>query len=354
MSAPIPGDPVYLGSFLVNSHWYGVVGDGDTPAMQVATMEAVGQDAVICLDALKGEQGEDGRPADIVQMQYDLLVTEPSDLPTDLNNTSDVGKAWWIDNLVYVWTGDHYEAKAMGSPGQPGPTPQITVTTELIPPEQTSTVEQSGTTLNPSLNFRIAAPRGPAGPAAAIQLAEDYDNTLPPTDGQVVTWNDEKEMFEPSDFAARQPALFSVPEAAFTDYTGLTQRHTICSFTIPAQDYDWVPFVNGHIRAYGIELGDSDPMTIGCEVRVGDPVAGTLVARSHGTIANWTTLSPHFSSPGDPTAAVAPDNGVAMIRRGAEATFNVNLVNDGLVGAYQYNKAGSQLTIVTFPQGDGI
>jgi hypothetical protein len=148
VSAPIPGDPVYLGSFLVNSHWYGVVGDGDTPAMQVATMEAVGQDAVICLDALKGEQGEDGKPADIVQMQWDLLVTEPSDLPTDLNNTSDVGKAWWIDNLVYVWTGDHYEAKAMGSPGQPGPTPQITVTTEVIPPDQTSTVEQSGTSLN--------------------------------------------------------------------------------------------------------------------------------------------------------------------------------------------------------------
>jgi hypothetical protein len=29
-------------------------------------------------------------------------------------------------------------------------------------------------------------------------------------------------------------------------------------------------------------------------------------------------------------------------------------VNDGLVGAYSYNKAGSQLTIVTFPQGEGI
>jgi hypothetical protein len=41
-----------------------------------------------------------------------------------------------------------------------------------------------------------------------------------------------------------------------------------------------------------------------------------------------------------------------MIRRGAEATFNVNLVNDGLVGAYSFNKTGAQLTIVTFPQGD--
>lgn len=350
MTAPIPGDPVYLGSFLANTHWYGVVGSGDTPAMQVATMEAVGQDAVVCLDALKGDQGEPGKPADIVQMQYDVLVTEPSDLPTDLNTTTDVGKAWWIDNLVYVWCGDHYEAKAMGSPGVPGQTPQITTTMELLPPEGESVVEQSGTSLNPHLNFKLAAPRGPAGPASAIQLAEDYDNTLPPRPGQVVTWNGDKDMWEPSDFAAKQPRLYSVPEAAFTDFTGMTQRHTILSFTIEPQDYDWVPYVHGHIKAFGVELGDSDPMTIGCEVRIGDPTAGTLVARSHGTIANWTTLSPHFSSRNDPTAAVAPDNGVATIPAGATATFNVNLVNDGLLGIYSYTKAGSQLTIVTFPQ----
>ena len=334
MTAPIPGDPVYLGSFLANTHWYGVVGDGDTPAMQVATMEAVGQDAVVCLDALKGDTGEKGDPADIVQMQYDLLVTKPSDLPTDLNTTTDVGKAWWIDNLVYVWTGDHYEAKAMGSPGRPGETPHITVTTELVAPDDTSTVEQSGTSLNPHLNFKIAAPQGPAGPAAAIQLAEDYDNTLPPENGQVVTWNDTKDKWEPSDFAAKHPRFYSVPEAAFTDFTGMTQRHTILSFTLEPQDYDYVPYVQGHIHAYGVELFDSDPQTIGCEVRIGDPVAGQLVARSHGTIANWTTVTPHFSSPGSPTTAVAPDNGVATVPAGQEAKIHVNLVNDGLLGAY--------------------
>jgi hypothetical protein len=284
-------------------------------------------------------------------MQYDVLVTKPSDLPTDLNNSTDVGLAWWIDNLVYVWTGDHYEAKAMGSPGRPGDTPQITVTTELIPPDEQSVVEQSGTSLNPMLNFKIAAPQGPEGPASAIQLASDYDNTLPPTAGQVVTWNDDKKLFEPSDFAAKQPALYSVPEAAFTDYTGMTQRQTILSFTVPPQDYNWVPYVHGHIKAFGIELGDSDPMTIGCEVRSGDPTAGVLVARSHGTTANWTTITPHFSTPDDPTNAVAPDNGVAMVRAGVAQTFHLNLVNDGLIGAYSYNKTGSQLTIVTFPQG---
>lgn len=163
-NTPIPGDPVYLGSFLANTHWYGVVGDGETPAMQVATMEAVSQDAVICLDALKGDKGDKGDPADIVQMQWDSTITASSQLPTDLNISTDVGKAWWIGNLVYVWTGTHYVAKAMGSPGQPGETPHVTVTMERVAPEAQSTVVQSGTSLNPVMHFKIAAPRGPQGP----------------------------------------------------------------------------------------------------------------------------------------------------------------------------------------------
>ena len=56
MTAPIPGDPVYLGSFLANTHWYGVVGDGDTPAMQVATMEARLQLALLEKGKSKGSK----------------------------------------------------------------------------------------------------------------------------------------------------------------------------------------------------------------------------------------------------------------------------------------------------------
>lgn len=349
-NTPIPGDPVYLGSFLANTHWYGVVGDGETPAMQVATMEAVSQDAVICLDALKGDKGDKGDPADIVQMQWDSTITASSQLPTDLNISTDVGKAWWIGNLVYVWTGTHYVAKAMGSPGQPGETPHVTVTMERVAPEAQSTVVQSGTSLNPVMHFKIAAPRGPQGPASSITLAQDYDNTLPPTSGQVVTWNSSKNKWEPSDFAARHPRLYSVPEAAFTNYTGLTQRQTILSYTVEAQEYDWVPYVNGHIKAFGLEL-DADPLTIGCEVRLGDPNTGQLIGRGFGNISSWTHITPHFSTSADASAAVAPDNGVALVAAGQTATINVNLYNDGLLGAYVYNRAGSQLTLLTIPQG---
>ncbi|MEC4856729.1 phage tail protein [Mycobacteroides chelonae] len=358
MSAPIPGDPVYLGSFLANTHWYGVVGDGDTPAMQVATMEAVGQDAVLALDALRGEKGDKGDPADIVALQYDSALTMSSQLPTaDAANgftrpltLADVGMAWWIDSMVYVWTGTHYVAKQMGSPGQPGPTPSITVTMERIAPGLTSTVERTGTTLNPQLHFRISAPAGPQGPASSIVLANDYDNTLPPEDGQVVTWNSTKNKWEPSDFAAKHPRLYSVPEAAFTSFTGPAQRQTILSYVLEAQDYAYVPKVSGHLKAIGVVLG-ADPLTIGCEVRLGDPISGQLIGRGFGNISNWATITPHFSEPGDPTRAVAPDNGVAMVAAGQTATINVNLYNDGLLGAYIFNKSGAHLDIETIPQG---
>lgn len=349
-NAPIPGDPVYLGSFLANTHWYGVVGDGETPAMQVATMEAVSQDAVICLDALKGDKGDKGDPADIVKMQWDSTITASANLPLGLNSSTDVGKAWWIGNLVYVWTGNHYVAKAMGSAGQPGETPHITVTTELISPDQPSSVVQSGTSLNPQLHFKIAAPRGPAGPAAAITAATDYYNVLPPADGQVVTWSSSRNKWVPSDFAAKHPRLYSVPSSAFTNFTGLAQRQAILSYVVPAQDYSWVPFVNGHIKAFGVEL-DADPLTIGCEVRLGNATSGQLIGRGFGNISSWTHIKPHFSSSGDPSTAVSPDNGVATVPAGQTATISVSLYNDGLLGAYIFNNSGAQLTILTVPQG---
>ena len=349
MSSPIPGDPVYLGSFLANTHWYGVVGDGETPAMQVATMEAVGQDAVIALDALKGDKGDQGEPAEVVDLQWDPEITQSADLRDDLQ-PADKGKAWWINNLVYYWTGDRYIVRPMGSPGQVGETPHITVTTERVAPDQPTTVEQSGTSLNPILHFKIAAPRGPTGPAAAITLADDYDNTLPPEPGQVPTWNGTKEKWEPSDFAAKHPRFYSIPEAAFTSFTGASQRQNILSYQIEPQDYDWVPKVEGHLKAIGVVLA-ADPFLIGCEVRLGDPITGQLIGRGFGNISNWTIIQPHFSTSTDPTNAIAPDNGVAVVPAGQQATINVNLYNDGVLGAYSFNKNGAQLTVTTIPQG---
>jgi hypothetical protein len=245
----MPGSSVYLGSFLANTHWFGQLGDGENPAMQTMTMEGVNGNAVVSVAALKGDKGDKGDPADIVLLHYDSDIDDPADLPTAAAangftrplTLADVGMAWWIGSLVYVWTGTAYKAKQMGSPGQVGATPQITMTAERVAPGTGTTMEQSGTAENPVLHLKVDSPAGPEGPAASIVLASDYDDTLPPEDGQVVTWNETAGKWVPSDFAAKHPRFYSIPEAAFTNFTGAAQRHTILSYTIEAQDYDWVP-----------------------------------------------------------------------------------------------------------------
>lgn len=357
MTTPQTGDAVALFQTMMSATWYGVVGDGSTPGGMAATLEMMDNEAVITTDVLVGQKGEKGDPAPIVQIQWPALenVSDLSPIAAGLGE-SDAGKAWWIGSVVYVWDGSEFQMVRPGPAGPPGSTPQISVTAETIPMDErdddsTDEVIQTGTSLSPNLHFRLLAPQGPTGPSTNITGAPDYDNTTAPEDGQTLVWNENELKWQPSDFTNKHPRHYSVPEAAFTNFTGLAQRQAILTYTVEAQDFAWTPYVTGHIKAFGIEL-DADPLTIGCEVRLGDATTGQLIGRGFGNISSWTHITPHFSSSGDSTTAVSPDNGVATISAGQTATINVVLANDGLLGAYVYNKTGSQLSILVIPQGD--
>lgn len=352
------GDAVALFQTLMSATWYGVVGDSDTPGGMAATLEMVDNEAVITTDVLIGPKGDPGEPSPIVKLQWPALesATELQPFRTQLgNNATDIGKAWWVGSVVYVWDGSDFRMVRPGPAGPAGATPQITVSAETIPldergPGVTDEVEQSGTSLNPHLHFKLLSPQGPEGPSTNITGAPDYDNTNPPEDGQTLVWSADLDKWTPSDYAARQPKHYSVPEQAFSNFSGLAQTHTILSYVIEAQDFDWTPYVTGHIKARGIEL-DSDPLTIGCEVRLGDAETGQLIARGFGDRSDWTHLKPHFSTPGEPTRAVSPDNQIATVQAGQTATINVRLYNDGLIGSYVFNRTGAQLSILCIPKG---
>ncbi|MCV7080218.1 phage tail protein, partial [Mycolicibacterium insubricum] len=238
------------------------------------------------------------------------------------------------------------------TPAAPAPSPQLTVTGEAIDPSLPFVVEQSGNALAPHLHLKVPAPRGFTGPAAAIRDALDYDNSHPPNNGQIPTWNETEQKWQPSDFASKHPQLFSIPESAFTNVTQIINgRVPILSYPMPVFDFAWVPYVTGHFKAFGVDLNILDPFKIGAEVRIGDPVNGQLVGRGKGTIAQETTVIPHFSSHGDPDTAVTPDNGTAQINAGQQMTLTVNLVNDGILGAYSFNRADAQLSVLAVPQG---
>ena len=352
------GDEVYLGSLVANLHFWGVVGDGETPPMVNGSFELSGTDGTVTLDALVGPQGIPGAPSPIVRMQYQDDYEEPSQLPTNLTNTeADIGKAWWIGNTVYMWTGTTYYEKQMGVPGPPGPVPNITFAAEIVQSGATEPVDivQSGTDLNPGvlIRFDANAIRGPQGTPAALRLAPDYDNTAAPLDGQAIVWSAQKQKFVPGTFDMLSTRMYSIPEANFNSYIGLGTRQLIGTFAVPPQPFDWKPLVWGHIRAQGIDTNLFDGiLTIGAEVTLGDPLAGQRIGRGFGNIANYTTIVPHFSSPGNASRAITPDNEVAIVpayHTGSQGTVYVSLFNDGAIGEYSFDKNNAQLLIMVVP-----
>lgn len=352
LAVPQIGDQVYLGSTNALAHWYGCITDGEVPGSVTATMEWGGDQAVISLAALVGPRGPAGENAKIVKVQYGTGITSPADLPANLLNTDDdVGKAYWVGNIVYLWNGASFEPHQMGTQGPVGPVPDITFSVDLLDPNGVtdSYVSKSGTDENPSVGLHLKVPLGPTGPSGPIRSAVDYNNTVAPQVDDVITWNGTK--YAPRAPISLIPRFYSVPEAAFTNATGFSTTIPIGSFSVPPQPFDWVPWVFGHIKAIGADLS-TDPFTIGTQVLLGDATTGTLVARGFGNIATWANIQPHFSTPSNAAQAVTPDNGYAVVpanHTGTEGNLHISLANDGLAGVYTFNKANAQLSVMCIP-----
>lgn len=348
-----PGDAPYLGSVLSRLHFWGIVSDLDVPGGVTGTFELADKDGAVTLDALVGPRGPAGENAPIVKMQYQSSIDDPADLPDNLTDDPiDIGKAWWVGNIVYMWDGEYYVPKQMGTQGPPGPLPNITPVVQLLDPDNpslTSEIEVTGTAANPTWLMKLKCPRGPQGENATIRDATDYDDSTPPRAGQVIAWNGVD--YAPADSNLLVPRFFTVPESSFTNWTGMGTRQQVGSFQIPPLPFDYVPVVQGHLRATGVEL-DADPFIIGAEVRIGSASSGALVGRGFGNISTWTTIIPHASWPGSPSTAITPDNGVCVIpgfSTGAASTLYVNLFNDGLAGFYNFNKSNAQLSVLCLP-----
>lgn len=359
---PTTGDAVTLFQSLLQATWVGLVGDPDSPPMVGATMEMVDGKAVITTTVLIGPRGFPGKNAPMITLHWPVPLNEDEsiDLPTDwgpeLKN-----HGFLFGGLVYVWDGvDDFHTALPGPRGAVGATPNITFEYETIPmaertPEVLAAGDQvirGGTPENPYIKIRGLSPQGPQGEMGPVEQLTNYDpatGTGGKAAGKVLTvfpngkWG-------PSNFATRQIQFGTIPEAAFSNFNGLAQRAPILSYTLPIYDYDYVLRVSGHFKAFGIEV-DADPMVIGCEVRLGDPLSGQLIGRGKGNSSSWTQVGPHFSEPGAPTVAAAPDNGVGLVPAGVAGQIHIALVNDGLFGAYIFNKKDAQLDYMLIPQG---
>ena len=370
MTVPTVGQKVYLGNYLVNTAVYGVVMPPDTPdAMFAATFEIQGDQGTLMMDALVGSPGPAGESMFALRLQKSI-VDDPADLPTNLTDTTaDIGKYWMIDDLdsngqvigssAYIWFGTAYRRMMMGSAGPVGPVPVITPTVELLDPDDpllTSEVVPGGTALNPSWHLKLKAPRGPQGPASALSQCPDVDLTVPPTPGSLLGFTGEYTTGGLPKWKAVRldeviPQPYSVPEAAFQSFSGITKRATIGTFAVPPQTFPWTPIVWGQVNPTGLEL-DENPILVGAEVRLGDPVTGTLIGRGFGNSGGNVTIVPHYSSGTTPNTAITPENGLAVVppaHTDPLGTVYINLYNEGLAGVYQFNPKDAQLFIMVQP-----
>jgi hypothetical protein len=148
------------------------------------------------------------------------------------------------------------------------------------------------------------------------------------------------------------PQPYSMPENAFSSFSGISQRAAIGSFALPAQPFPWTPIVWGHIGAFGIELS-ANPLMIGCEVLLGDPQTGVQIARGFGNTLGEVNIMPHYSTPNTPGDAITPTNGLGAVpanhTNAAQGTIYINLYNDGAEGIYSFNPIDAQVFVAIIP-----
>lgn len=371
-ATPGVGDVVYLSQAVAKMLFYGVVTSPDSPDQFAASMELQGDQGVVTMPVLVGERGPAGQPCFALRFQADLDVNEVVDLPKTLTNTeADIGKYYVLDDLdaegnvvgssAYIWFGKAWRRMQMGTAGPPGPVPIITPSVELVAPDQPTRVITGGSSYQPSWRLQLAVPAGPPGPVSSIASAPDTDFVSEqPQPGDVLGFTgkytkDGDPVWVPVSISSLIPSPYSVPQSAFRSNAPIligSQQVPIGTFALPQQPFPWTPIVWGHFRVGGFEL-DKDPLLIGSEVRLGNPVSGPLIGRGFGSPFGITNVMPHYSSPSSPSTAITPTNGRAVVppnhANPAQGTLYINLWNDGAIGAYGFDPADAQLFVMVVP-----
>lgn len=368
IAQPLPiGSLVYLASYLIRMKLNAETTGPDTPNLYSADLKVMGDQGDINTDPLVGPQGYKGQHHFPLRIMEDPPVDVPEDLPTDLTDTpTDIGKYWLLDDLdqfgnvigetAWIWWGTSWRTHMMGVYGPPGPVPGITPEVNLIPPEEKSWIETSGTIQYPTWIFHLASPYGPVGDVTDFYDFPDWDTSHAPVSGDIVTatgrYNRAGQMiWEPRSIRQYLPGPWSMPENAFSSYSGVSQRAPIGSYAIPPQPWPWTPVVWGHLGAGGLTLS-ANPLMIGCEVLLGDPVDGIQISRGLGNTLGEVNIMPHYSDATHLTDAITPTNRRAVVpanHTGAQGTVYINLWNDGALGVYNFNPQNAQVFVMAVP-----
>lgn len=350
----MPTEPLYIGGKHVFVKFFGMPRNPDDPQTVAGTFTVTPDESLLVLDALIGPQGIPGQPAPIIRPEWGSTITDPADLPEDLEE-SDEGRAWYIDGYWHIWTGDGWRVILGSLVGPPGPTPNLTITAEQIEmpdsgPYGEIQVQESGTDTNPNYRLLIPGIPGPKGDNSRITECEDVIGT--PLDGQTLVWSDDEDAMTWGDFTPYAAKLTSIPEYAFVPGTFTATKQVIATQEFGPNDVAWYPDVEGHLRW---NRGLLSSAQVEVEVRiensgVGSPDTAALCGRAlfdPNTLdkVNIAHVRPHFSDASDPSRSVSPESSVGRIPAGQATTMYVILRRVGGLGAYVFAQSGAHLLV---------
>jgi hypothetical protein len=267
--APQLGELVPLGHVVIKLDVSAETTMPDTPNGYTAALKVMADQGDLDKEALRGPQGQPGQIGFQVREVIDPTIATPADLVALPNNPDYIGRYYIFEDVneqgqvigqsMYVWYGTQYRRMMMGSFGPPGPVPAITPLVELIPPydennnPNQSYVATSGPRLDPTWEFNLAAPGGPAGQVSPLYNFPDVNEiSAAPVNGDLLMFSgaytaDGREIWAPGGLGAQLPTTWSMPENSFASFTGVAQQVAIGSFQIPPQPYPWTPIVWGHL-----------------------------------------------------------------------------------------------------------
>lgn len=361
----MPGVPVYGGEFPGRFRFWLMPRQKNEPPRVEGTATIVGDEWNILLDAIVGDKGEKGEPAEIIRRDFSL--NDPGDLPdTATLDESDYGRAWYIQGNWHIFDDGQWFVRSGSLEGPPGPTPDITISAEGIEAPDPVTygpidVEESGTSIDKTYHFKIPLVPGPEGPAAAISDSWDFEYDPETIEvGQVIGVTDvDPPKYGPVDAIQRPVLKHTIPHNSFIDHTGSQDRFLIASLNLPAYDFDWYPDVTGHLLIARQNIFASISTEV--EVRIGPTGVGTGETEDLCALgpydpswalvdsANIVNILPHFSDTLNPSRAVDPDSAVGRVPAGQAMTVYVFIHKTGGAGNYVFSKNGAQLRVNVEP-----
>ncbi|AXH50484.1 minor tail protein [Gordonia phage Ruthy] len=361
----LPDEPVHIGDRTVRLRFYAIPRKPGDPQTVVGTLTLEDSEGVLTLDALQGDKGDKGTPSPIIRPQWAHGYSTSSALYAGENTLGapDAGRAWYIGGFWYVWTGTAWRQEQGSLPGPPGPTPDVSMTAELVEPAESGPygeveIEVSGPDSSPHFHLKIPGIEGPQGDNSTIIGASDYDNTSAPLDGQGIVWDSAASKFKPGDLSPYAATMYTIPQNAFAGGSYSAGEQIIAQLVIPAAPVAWYPDVMGHVRWRRSAIGSAQvQIEVRIEAVTGSPsVPGSAPIVGLGpydpSTLDTTTVShiaPHFSSDADPGRAVSPTSEVGRIPANQAVTVWVIARRTGGSGSYTIDASWSQLAIRCYP-----